>query len=172
MISKTLIALAMLSLLVVMPFNGAADVEKKMPTIGDVLESGEETTPCLGSPPAELVIASTEGGLTPSEIDWYCVLVVGGSVTFSADTVDAATAVDLYGCIIEEDQSNGVCGDDNFACSYPPASGYSCPQATYSTTSPFVYVAVARFDWTFWYGEPFDGAYALDIGTTVGWQVK
>jgi hypothetical protein len=62
----------------------------------------------------------------------------------SLDTVAAETAVDLIFDITDSATCLVGNGDDNFECSFPPPSGYSCPSHKLATTKGEVYTVVVR----------------------------
>jgi hypothetical protein len=91
---------------------------------------------------------SVQGALTPcgggaSDV-WEFSVDAGQTITLAADTVDAATAADLFlfGSCASGDSFSG---DDDFACTFPPPA-FACPAATFvASASSTCTVSVSSF---------------------------
>lgn len=70
---------------------------------------------------------------TPNVVDtWHFAVKAGQTVVARGDTVDAATAADLFMTLTCGSQSDS--GDDEVACTFPPPA-FACPLATLTATS-------------------------------------
>jgi hypothetical protein len=96
-------------------------------TTGTTTTTAAVTTTAAGAVTENLLPCNAED-------EWQFSVTGGDSVAAAADTVDAATAADLY-LVLDCPHSADDVGDDELPCEFPPPA-YDCPIAALQTRGP------------------------------------
>jgi hypothetical protein len=93
-------------------------------------------------------------------------LVTGDVLQVSVDTVDAATAFDPWLTVLGPDGCIPLVADENFACAFPPPTGFNCPSGEFVATADGTYqIMIANYPIEGSCADGVAGAYDLQVAS-------